>query len=151
MQLTHAVRTVFVVFALALLAGCAAVGPKHAEIATRIPAIEAGKGRITFYRPDTIFGAAITADIHLNGTVVGRSERGSFFWVDQAPGDCTVATTTEVEKQLTFKLATGETRFVKTAVSMGLMVGRINPELTNAEEWNKELPELHYIGTPLKR
>jgi hypothetical protein len=150
MQLSHVIRAL-ALSVVVLMTGCAAVGPKHAEIATSIPAVEAGKGRIMFYRPNTVLGAAITADIRLNGNVVGRSERGSFFWVDQAPCDCIVATSTEVERQLTFKLGAGETRFVKTSVSMGLMVGRINPELVNSEEWNKDLPELSYTGTPLKR
>jgi hypothetical protein len=66
--------------------------------------------------------------------------------VDQAPGNCVVSTSTEVEKQLTFTLAANETRYVHTSVSMGVLVGRINAKLVNAAEAKSEIASLHYIG-----
>jgi hypothetical protein len=98
-----------------------------------------------------MFGAAMTSDIRLNDRVVGRSERGSFFFVDEVPGNMIVSTVTEVEKQLTFKLAAGETKFVKTSVSFGVLVGRINSELTNSTEAKAEITGLAYTGAPLKK
>jgi hypothetical protein len=132
--------------ALVVISGCAATGPLYTEVAASFPAVPKDKGRIYFFRPDTMFGAAITSDIHLNGRVVGKSERASFFYVDEKPGKCTVATSTEVEKQLTFTLARGETRYVKTSVSFGALVGRINPKLVGATEAKTEIVELHYTG-----
>lgn len=134
-----------------LASGCAATGPKYSDIAASIPPLLSDKGRIYFFRPDTIFGAAITSDIRLNGKVVGRSERGSFFFRDENPGNMTVATSTEVEKQLTFKLAAGETKYVKTSVSMGVLVGRINSELVNGAEAKPVVAELAYIGEPITK
>ena len=131
--------------------GCAATGPKYSDIASTIPSLSGNKGRIFFFRPDTMLGAAVTSDIRLNGKVVGRSERGSFFFADEAPGSMTVMTSTEVEKQLTFKLAAGETKYVRTTVSFGVLVGRINSALVNGSEAKAEIEGLAYTGVPLKK
>lgn len=144
------VKAAIAVIAVALLAGCAATGPKFTEIAASIPPVAASKGRIYFYRPDTMFGAAVTSDINLNGKVVGRSERGSFFFVDENPGSQKVATSTEVEKHLTFTLEPGQTKYVRTSVSMGVMVGRINAELVSPETAKADIEGgLAYTGAPL--
>jgi len=145
------IKAVAIAAIVLLGAGCAATGPKYSEVASTIPTLSSGKGRIYFYRPDTMLGAAITSDIRLNGSVVGKSERGSFFFVDSAPGNMTVLTSTEVEKQLTFTLAQGETKFVKTTVSFGVLVGRINSELVSSSVAKGELTGLAYTGTPLKK
>jgi len=144
-------KTFAAVVVLGVLVGCAAEGPLHKEVAASIPTVPAGKGRVYFYRPDTMFGAAITSDITLNGKVVGKSERGSFFFVDENPGSCTALASTEVERQVTFTLAAGETKYVKSSVSMGLMVGRVNLELVSPGDADKDLTELHYTGNLLKK
>jgi hypothetical protein len=146
-----ALKTLVALAAVAVLAGCAAEGPLHKEVASAIPTIPAGMGRVYFYRPDTMFGAAITSDITFNGRIVGKSERGSFFFVDEKPGNCTALASTEVERQVTFTLAAGETKYVKSSVSMGLMVGRVNLELVSPGDANNEITELHYTGTALKK
>lgn len=140
------IKAVCAVIILALVTGCAATGPLYSDISATIPPVSASKGRIYFYRSDTMLGAAVTSDIKLNDKVVGRSERASVFYVDEKPGNCVVSTSTEVEKQLTFTLAAGETRYVHTSVSMGVLVGRINAKLVNAAEAKAEIPSLHYIG-----
>lgn len=142
----RAMKVVLLSCALLSLVGCAATGPMYKDVSASIPPLEAGKGRIYFYRPDSILGAAVTADINLNGRVVGRSERGSFFFVDEKPGNCAVATSTEVERRLTFTLAAGETRYVKTSISMGALVGRVNPELVGSDAGKAEIAELAYTG-----
>jgi hypothetical protein len=136
---------------LALLAGCAATGPRYTEVVASIPSVPPHKSRVYFYRPDTMFGGAVSTDINLNGKVVGKSERGSFFFVDENPGKCTVATSTEVEKQLTFTLDPGQTRYVRTTVSFGGLAGRINAELVTPDTARTEIVELHYTGAPLPK
>lgn len=145
-------RLALLAVGFALLAGCAATGPLYEEVSASIPSVPQGQGRIYFYRPDTMLGAAVTSDINLNGKVVGKSERGSFFFVDQAPGSCTVATSTEVERHLTFTLGAGEIRYVKTTVSMGVLVGHISPELVGTDVGKSDIAGLHYTGSsPLVR
>lgn len=146
-----ALKTFFAVVVLGILVGCAAEGPLHKEVAASIPTVPAGKGRIYFYRADTMLGAAVTSDITLNGRVVGKSERGGFFFVDENPGSCKASASTEVERELTFTLASGETKYVKSTVSMGVMVGRVNLELVSPGDANNDITELHYTGAPLTK
>ncbi len=143
-----ALRSLLALVVVAVLAGCAAQGPLHKDVSASIPAVPSGKGRVYFYRPDTMFGAAMTSDITMNGRVVGRSVRGSFFYVDENPGDCKASASTEVERQVTFTLAPGETKYIKSTVSMGALVGRVNLELVSPGDATKEIAELHYTGTP---
>jgi hypothetical protein len=134
---------------LAILISACATGPKMGEMKSSIPAVKPDQGRIYFYRSSSMFGAAIQPSIKLNGEEVGDSKPGGFFIVDQAPGAKEVSTTTEVEKKLTFKLDAGETRYVKTVIGLGLMVGRVYPELVDNATGQKEIEECSYIGKPL--
>lgn len=74
-----------------LLAGCA--GPRHGEIASQIPPIEAGNGRIYIYQLAQADGAnAAEPAILIDGRKVGRSKPGRFFFVDRPAGAHTLAT-----------------------------------------------------------
>lgn len=146
-----ALKSWFALAVVVVLAGCAAGGPLHKDVSASIPAVPAGKGRVYFYRPDTMFGGAVTSDITMNGRVVGRSVRGSFFYVDENPGDCKASASTEVERQVSFTLARGETKYIKSTVSMGALVGRVNLELVSPADATKEIEELHYTGAPLTK
>jgi hypothetical protein len=138
------------VIAVALLVSACASGPKLAEMRSSIPALKADQGRIYFYRSGTLMGAGIQPSIHLNGKMVGDSKPGGFFFVDQAPGPMEVAMSTEVERKLTFTLGRGETRYVKSAVGLGVLVYRVYPELVDSATGEKELEETSYIGAPLR-
>ena len=144
----RSVRAVLCALVVSIVTGCAATGPLYKEVASSFPPVPADKGRVVFYRADTMFGAAITSDIKLNGNVVGKSERASFFYVNEKPGNCVVSTATEVEKQLTFTLAPKETKYVRTSVSFGVLAGRINSELVSPADAKNEVMELHYTGAP---
>ncbi|HEY8252760.1 MAG TPA: DUF2846 domain-containing protein [Burkholderiales bacterium] len=146
-----ALKTLLALVIIGILAGCAAQGPLHKEVAASIPTVSAGKGRVYFYRPDTMFGGAVTSDITLNGRVVGKSERGSFFFVEENPGDCKASASTEVERQVSFTLSAGETKYIKSTVSMGALVGRVNLELVSPNDAKAEITELHYTGAPLTK
>jgi hypothetical protein len=148
MDFLRGLRVAALLMLVAGLCGCAASGPKHEEIRDSIPAIAPGNGRIFFYRDSSAFGAAMRPEIRLNGEVVGRSAPGGFFYVDRAPGTYEIATATEVERILSFTLEAGETRYVRTSVSMGALVGRVTPELVDAEEAVGELAGLSYTGDP---
>lgn len=143
-------RRVVLIALVTVLAGCAASGPKMSEVKSSIPTLGSDKGRIYFYRTSSIFGAALSSDILLNGEVVGRSTRGSFFYVDRPAGNYEVATSTETEKKVTFALAGGETKYVRTYVGLGVLVGRIVPELVNDGEADREMATLAYVESTKK-
>ena len=129
-----------------LLSACAASGPKLSEMKASMPQLTADAGRIYFYRKSSMLGAAMQPNIMLDGRVVGESKPGGFFFVDEAPGAKEVATSTEVERKLTFTLERGQTRYVRTAVGMGVVAGRVYPELVDNAAGEKELEETSYTG-----
>jgi Protein of unknown function (DUF2846) len=138
-------RTALLVAAL-LLAGCAS-GPKYSVVGSTLPSLASTKGRIYFYRPSA-FGAAVQPDIKLNGEKVGTAKPHGFYFVDRDPGSCEVTAATETEKKLTFMLEPSQVRYVRLKIQMGVLVGRIVPELVDQEEALGEMKELSYIAQP---
>jgi len=131
-----------------LLSACAASGPKLSEVRSSMPQLKPDQGRVYFYRNSSMLGAAMQPNIMLNGRTVGESKPGGFFYVDDAAGAKEISTSTEVERKLTFTLEPGQTRYVRTAVGMGVMVGRIYPELVDSATGEKEVQETSYTGAP---
>lgn len=132
----------------ALVTGCAS-GPKFSEMSSSIPAMKAGEGRVYFFRDGSMFGAAIQPDIRLNNVVVGESKPGGFFYVDRPAGSFAAAASTETEKTVSFTLDAGETKYVRTAPSFGVMVGRIVLTLEEPDKAKAEIEKLSYV--PLKK
>ena len=142
-------RVLFAAFLVVLaFTGCAS-GPKYAEVRPTLASPAPSQGRIIFYRPSAL-GAAVQPDIKLNGQKVGTAKPHGFYFVDRAPGNYEVTAATETEKKLTFTLEPRQERFVRLKIQMGLMVGRIVPELVDRSEAESELKDLAYIPDPLK-
>ncbi|MCE2970406.1 MAG: DUF2846 domain-containing protein [Burkholderiales bacterium] len=134
----------------AVIAGCAS-GPKYQDVAKSIPALKPNEGRVFFFRSSSVVGAAVQADIRLNGTVVGTSIPGGFFYVDRPAGNYVAASSTETEKTLSFTLAAGETKYVRSSVGLGLLVGRVILELEDPKAAQAEIETLSYTGGPDKK
>jgi len=134
-----------VVFALVVLSGCAS-GPKFNEIESKIPPIKSSEGRIYFYRDASLFGAGIQPSIRLNNGIIGVSKPGGFFYVDTKPGKHEVSCATEVERKAVFTLDAGQTRYIKTTIGLGIVAGRVYPELVDNKLGDKEVREISYIG-----
>ncbi|MFM9881435.1 MAG: DUF2846 domain-containing protein [Burkholderiales bacterium] len=141
------INRLLLIGALAILSGCA-TGMKHAEMKSQIPAVKSDEGRVYFFRSASMFGAAIQPDIRLNGVVVGSSKPGGFFFIDRGPGSYEANASTELERKLTFTLDVGETKYVRTSPSFGVLVGRINFALVNRPEAETEMESLSYTGAP---
>jgi hypothetical protein len=133
---------------LLLLTACAS-GPTYRDVARSIPALDANLGRLYFLRSASVLGAAVQPEIRLNDQVVGRSTPGGFFYVDEPPGTYTVTTATEVERKITFDLMAGQTRYVRTEVGFGVLVGHVTPSLVWPESAEAEIQDLHYTGDPV--
>jgi hypothetical protein len=65
------------------------------------------------------------------------------------PGEYTASTRTEVKRDITFTLHAGDTKYVRTSVSMGLLAGHVTPTLEDAEAAEQEVETLKYTGTPI--
>ncbi|WP_109581464.1 DUF2846 domain-containing protein [Cupriavidus plantarum] len=116
-----------------------------------IPAIRSGEGRVYFYRDGLFFGGALRPDITLNGMTVGASEPGGFFYVDRPAGSYRATTGTETEKSVSFVLAAGETKYLRTYATLGIVVARVVIELVTADDARKDLPSLSYTASPVAR
>lgn len=137
-------RSLLLAGSVALVAAGCASGPQYQEMAASIPTLGADHGRIYFFRSSSLMGAGIQPDIKLNGDVVGASTPGGFFYIDKPAGQYTVSTSTEAEKNVSFALNAGETKYVRTSVSMGLLVGHITPSLETPETAIKEIEDSKY-------
>ena len=126
--------------AVLLLGGCAS-GAKFASVEQ--PRLDSDNGRIYFYRPGKFVGAAIQPDIMLNGKKVGTAQPGGFFHIDRPPGNYEVSLTTEVKEKINFRLSAGETRYVRLKIGLGLVVGRMYPELVDESRALGELAGLN--------
>ena len=131
-------------FLVSLAAACA-TGPRFDAVEKDLRPLVADKSRIWFYRTG-VLGAGITPDIRLNGAVVGTAVSSGAFFVDRDPGNMEVVTGSEVEKKLTFTTEAGDTRYVRMAVGLGVLVYRIIPELVDTAMARHEMAELTFTG-----
>jgi hypothetical protein len=147
-------RRIFLKIALvaagaALFAGCA-TGVKHSDMAAGIPSLKSGEGRVYFFRSSSMVGAAVQPEIRLDGQKVGESKPGGFFYVDRPAGNHVASASTETEKTVSFVLQPGETKYIRSSVSLGLMIGRVVLELETPEKAKAEIGSLSYTGVASK-
>jgi Protein of unknown function (DUF2846) len=133
-----------VLFAFAF-SGCATTGAKYSEMKTSLTPQQADLGRIYFYRTANPFGSAIQPSVMLNGENIGSAVPNGFFYVDRPSGNYEVTMSTEVEKKLTFVLDRGQTRYVRMSIGLGLVVGRVIPELVDKDVAESEMQSLRYL------
>ncbi|RYF69108.1 MAG: DUF2846 domain-containing protein [Comamonadaceae bacterium] len=135
-----------VLAAVAVVAAGCATGVKHEQMAAGMPGIKAGDGRIYFLRSASMVGAAVQPDIRLGDQVVGQSKPGGFFYVDRPAGNYVASASTETEKTVSFTLQAGETKYIRSSVSFGLVVGRVVLAPETPENAQAELKSLSYTG-----
>lgn len=134
-----------VIAAAIFLTGCAATGPRYAEVEANFPSLRSGYGRLVVYRSGGL-GPAVQPDIKLNGEVIGKSQSQGFFFVDRTAGRYTVSARTEIETTLDVELVEGNTTYVQTGITMGLFVGHPSLSLQSESTAVRQLPRLAYTG-----
>lgn len=139
-------RTRFALLAIiaCLFAGCAS-GPKFTEHKSQIPSLNPDLGRVYFYRTSAL-GAALKPNVVLNNEIVGEAIAQGFFYVDRAPGDYIVVTSTEVDRKASFTLEKGMNRYIRFGVSMGFFVGHVYPELVDEQVGLSEISDCKFTG-----
>ena len=136
----------FVLAALAAcLFGCSATGPRYSEMAESLPSLGENEGRIYFYR-NSILGAAVQPEVSVNGQVVGKSQPGSFFFIDRPAGTYRATARTEAEGSIDIVLRARQTAYIEMSISMGFLVGHPAFERVAEPEGRKALPSLAYGG-----
>jgi len=145
------IRNILALCAFTLLAGCATGGARYADVSVGAPKLASDRGRIYFYRSTSIVGVAIQPDIKLNDDSVGSVPPGGFFFVDRPRGNYVASSATEVESKVAFPLAAGETKYIRTSISPGIIVGHINLELVNKSVAESELASLNQTVSTASR
>jgi hypothetical protein len=142
------IRSLSALFVGLLLVSCAS--PRGVdEPPMRLPVLKPGYGRVYFTRPGELQGSAVQPEIRMNNEVVGKSVPGGFFFIDRPPGKYSVSTATEVENTVEFQLAAGESKYIKTAATPGILIGHVTPTLEFPEQGQSDVGHLRYVGPPL--
>jgi len=138
------VKHVLVCSAL-ILSGCAATGPKMAQVADSFPGLASDHGRVFFYRTYASFGAAMRPEIIACGNKVGKSVPGGAFYEDIPAGRCDITVPTVIyggERTLTLDVRAQETIYVRTWVGASGFGGRTNMEVVPEERAIAEIRTL---------
>ncbi len=137
-------RLILFCLALLVLIAACATGPSYQQAVTGFPSLGPDRARVFFYRNFSPFGAAIQPVIKLDGQPVGSSVSGGFFFVDVKPGQHKAESTTEATEEVTFSARAGQVIYIRTYISMGILVGRIYLEEVTQAEGAREVKELNY-------
>jgi uncharacterized protein YceK len=109
------------------------------------PAIEAGKGRIVFYRTNFALETQVPA-IVLNGVKIGKPVQRGMFYRDVPPGSYAV-TTTIASDIVNFRVNAGERTYVKLNPGWGM---RVAPLLMDQAVGEAESSGMSVIQPSLK-
>lgn len=129
---------------ITVLTGCAS-GPKYAQTKATLPPVPQEQGRIFFYRT-TAMGAAVQPAVKLNNEKIGTAQPKGFFYVDRAPGNYQIETTTEVKRSLSLTLDKAQIRYVRLNLGMGFFVGHVWPELVDDATGEAEMAKCKFTG-----
>lgn len=139
------------VFAALMLAAApastvwAASATTYATLHASEPAIADGQGRIYFYREGGLMGAAIQPTIMIDGVSAGgRAKPGDYFYVDRPAGTYEISTETEKKEAITATLAAGQSMYIRLDISMGFLMGHVNPSIIDPQQALKEIDDCDF-------
>jgi len=137
--------------------GCAS-GVSHADYRATLEPVPAGQGRVWFYRPSKMMGAAVQPKVYLTTMptggkkaddqeweVVGKAQAGCYFVLDRPPGIYGVKCTTEWKDERKVEFVEGEERYIRMTIAPGLFVGHVLLGETDAEKGMKEIQKCKLI------
>jgi len=141
------IRTLVPVALLGLaLAGCGSA-PTYSDLKTTEPAVAAGLGRIYFYRPGEVGGAAMQPSVTVNGAVVGGAVPAGYFYVDEPAGTYAISTSSNANEVVRAIVRAGDVRYVRLEVSLeGPVGGHVIARLVWPDQGASEITKCHFIG-----
>lgn len=128
------------------LPGCSTTVPTAGPVQYPMPQIPADHGRIVLLRASGFAGSAVRPTLQLDGLAVGEARPGEFFFCDVAPGRHTINTRTESQSTISVALQAQETVYVRIAIAMGILVGRVNFTPMAESEGRQAIALLQYAG-----
>lgn len=118
-------KTMIVVLAAAVLAGCASVpmGDPARDAALKTFQVAPDKAGIYVYRTES-FGGAVKMDVIIDGQNIGETAAKTYLYKEVAPGRHSVVSKSENTDTLEVELKPGALAYVWQEVKMGLMFAR---------------------------
>jgi hypothetical protein len=116
--------------------------PKFAQYADRLPAPMPGEGRIWFYRESAFGGSGRRPDILLDGTKVGESKAGGYFYVDRPAGNHLVSCESGRINECRIVLEPGSTKYVRFIWDVAGWIGSLVPQEVSRTTALQELADL---------
>lgn len=139
----HFSKLLSLILLAASLSACQTSGAIYSEIKPNLKSVPDNKARLFVYRETTPFGAAIHPSIYLDGIKIGDSVPSSFIMKDIDVGNHKLSIETEVEKKYDFVAKAKEEIYIRQAIGMGWLVGRIHIEPVSNEIGASEIATLH--------
>jgi hypothetical protein len=132
-------RAGLIISAFLLLFSSVAVQAADEDWISKLPPPTAGMGRIFIYRIPSMFGAAFQPAIYVNGQKVADAEMRRVHVIDRPAGEYEVRVRLEGTWKLNLTLAAGETRYVRLVTYPEVFTPRIEPQLKEAGEGEKDV------------
>ncbi len=124
--------------------GCAS-DPTFDEYARSMPPVPADDGRIYIYRITKV-GDAIRPSVRIDGEPVARAIPNGFFYLDLPAGEYEISAARNTENVLPVRLETGDEKYVRLDVTIGIASWQFTPMLVSADVANKEMKNTAYTG-----
>lgn len=97
-----------------------------------------GTGKIVFFRPKKLTGAAIVYKVREGDTVLGKLSSGSFFVAEVPAGTHEYYVKSEgKDDTLVLEVEAGETYYVSASISMGFLAGQGNLSPSDEAAFNE--------------
>lgn len=126
---------VALIFNLALLSGCATLGPAYRpESASTVD-----KATVYVYRDSSIFGGGMTYMVWGNGVPIGSLPAGGYFVYHAPPGALQLSAKSEATTAVTLEAKAGAVYYVKGTVGLGILIGRPHLALVSKEVGEREI------------
>lgn len=133
------------------LTGCATTPLESAtknDEAKQFNIPESGKSGLYIYRDNSIVGGALKKNIYIDGTMIGESAPGVFFYKKVNAGQHKLSTESEFsENHLPIDTESGKNYFFRQYIKMGAFVGGANLEQVSEEKGKEEVRKLKLAVT----
>lgn len=126
----------------ALASATADAAPLDPAVAAKLGPPADGKAQVVFFRPAKFAGAAMGYIVREGKDELGKLRNGKYFVATVEPGAHTYTVHSEAKDNLNLEVEAGETYFVSSSMSMGLLVGHPNLSPSTVEEFQKVMDKL---------
>lgn len=107
-----------------------------------IPAPQAGKGQVVFFREKKFVGGAMSYKVREGEAELGKLSNGSYLVLEVEPGTHQYYMQGETKDALTLEVEAGETYYVQGGISMGVLAGRPNLSPSDQAAFEAMAPKL---------